>query len=204
MASFSLTDRSGDFPRLLAGFEQAKISFTSVNHLPEAVTTRSVRLQRMPSSLKELDLSFFRRYEVFPTSILTFHSRWQIEQRGMQVGDTILQQACLPPISGLSVKIIMGVRIIEVVDTEQQFSFTYATLDGHLERGTATWIAHLQSNDLKFVIQTHSQPANALARLAAPLFSLRYQAWVAREALANSARQFAQRNPDWAKKHRQD
>src|SRR5438128_1667684 len=104
MASYSLTDCSRDFPRLLAGLEHAHVSFTSTDHLPEAVTTRSVRLQRAPSSLKELDLSFFWHYEVFPTNILTFFGRWQMERRSMQVGDTILQQAYLPPISGLSVE----------------------------------------------------------------------------------------------------
>ena len=196
-AYYSLTDRSSEFPRLLAGLEQAKVSFTSAVHLPEKVTTRAVRLRRPPASLKELDLAFFRRYEAFPANILTFLGRWQLEQREMRVGDTILQQSCLPPISSLSVKIIMGVRVIEVIETDQQIGFTYATVDGHVERGTAAWLAELHDDEVGFVVHTRSQPADLLARLAAPVFTLRYQAWVTRAALGHLAGQFVQRNANW-------
>ncbi|HLO81455.1 MAG TPA: hypothetical protein VK166_10870 [Chitinophagaceae bacterium] len=71
------------------------------------------------SSSAELELDWCNRekaksilfdYSIFPLNILVGFGEWTAENRKMRVGDTIVQQAYLPPNRIISQKIVFGVR----------------------------------------------------------------------------------------------
>ncbi len=123
-------------------------------------------------------------YDVFPQNILTHYAEWVHERRQMRPGDTIVQQIYIPPVRGLSQKIICGVRVKEVIDEANRKGFSYETLEGHVEKGISTFtLERAADNTISFVIQTSSEPANILTRVFGPVFTLPYQAYCTRKAL---------------------
>lgn len=134
-------------------------------------------------SIDELDCSFLFDYRIFPSNILTAKTQWQTENRGPQVGDTIVQQAFLPPSKWLSQKIIFGVRISEIINDENLKRLSYETLEGHVERGHSSFSVTADEGSLKFSIHTFSEPGNLLMRLLGPFVTLPYQAYCTRQAL---------------------
>jgi len=134
--------------------------------------------------LKKLNLDFLFNYQVFPSNILTYYGQWQHEKRKMQVGDTIVQQVFFPPAS-MSLKAIFGVRVNGVIDEENRKGFSYETLEGHAECGESTFLVVRKQQELEFIIRTNSTPGNLLSRVAAPFFTLPYQAYCTRKALEN-------------------
>ncbi|MBS1560241.1 MAG: DUF1990 family protein [Bacteroidetes bacterium] len=87
--------------------------------------------------LHELDLDFLFDYRLFPENVLTSGCAWRREGRTMQVGDTILQQINIPPLQRFSLRILVATRVCEVVDLPYRKSFSYETLEGHVERVVA-------------------------------------------------------------------
>lgn len=140
-------------------------------------------------NLSQFNLDFFFDYYIFPRKIMLFKTQWKSENRTMKIGDTILQQVFLPPIPKCSQKIIFGVRIKEVFDTENRKGFSYETLDGHVEKGISTFILEEEKGTMKFKIQTHSSPGNLLSKLVGPIFSVPYQTYCTKLALRNVKRQ---------------
>ncbi len=140
------------------------------------------------SSLKELDLSFFFAYRIFPENILSAYTQWQDEQRKMQSGDTILQQVYLPPIPKFSQKALFGVRIKEVIWEEKRCGFSYETLNGHVECGISYFLLEESDGKVIFKIQTFSKPGNFFTRLLGPVFSIPYQTYCTQKALKNVKR----------------
>ena len=67
----------------------------------------------------------------------------------------------------------MAVRVLEVFDERKaggSTGFTYGTIEGHSERGVATFAVSDDGADgLLFSIESWSSPAGLLASLAAPI-----------------------------------
>lgn len=136
-------------------------------------------------SLDQFDLDFLFNYELFPEHILSSFCQWNEEGRTMKVGDTIAQQAFIPPIPGFSQKIIFGVRVCNVFKDPSRIGFSYETLSGHVEKGVSTFSLEELDDKTVFKIHTFSKPGNTLTLLLGPVFSLPYQAYCTRKCLKN-------------------
>ncbi len=133
----------------------------------------------------DLNLGFLFNYNIFPPNIMTHLTEWNAENRKMQPGDTIVQQVFLPPTPAFSFKIILGVRICEIIDLPNKKGFSYETLEGHVECGISTFTAECENDLTIFKIHTFSKPGNFLSRMGAPFFSNPYQNFCTRSALQN-------------------
>jgi len=140
-------------------------------------------------TISELDLTFLFNYQIFPDNIMAFKTQWQDENRKMKVGDTIVQQACIPPLKAFSQKIIFGVRISEIINLPNKKGFSYETLEGHVEKGISIFTIEQLNDERIFKIQTYSTPGNFLTRLLGPVFSVPYQTFCTRKALRHVKRQ---------------
>ncbi len=169
----------GEYLIELMGKPTMKYSHQS---LKEKITTIDLNTDK---KLKELNLNFLFDYNIFPSNIMSFQTQWNIEQRNMRVGDTILQQVFVPPLKTFSQKIIFGVRVNSVIDEAERKGFSYETIEGHVEKGQSIFTVEHTSRGLIFKIHTFSVPGNFLTRLVGPIFSLPYQAFCTRMALRN-------------------
>lgn len=140
--------------------------------------------------LKQLETNFFWKYNIFPTNIMTFLTEWTDQNRKIQIGDTIVQQAFIPPFKQFSQKIIFGVRINNIIEEQNRIGFSYETLNGHVEMGESIFTIE-QNNDGKliFKIHTFSKPGNLLTKLVGPIFSIPYQTYCTKCGLENVKRQ---------------
>lgn len=100
----------------------------------------------------------------------------------MQAGDTIVQQACLPPWP-LSLKCVFGVRVVETFRSPTRVGFRYGTLVGHAETGESAFFFEQSGSQLEAVIHTYSLPGLWVSRLAGPFFTFPYQRYCAQQAL---------------------
>lgn len=132
--------------------------------------------------LNSVNLIDFFNYKIFPSNILQAYTQWEHEGRGMQVNDTIVQQIQIPPIKGLSSKIITGVRIKEIINAENRKGFSYETLQGHVERGISAFIIEQKNNSLDFTIETYSSANGFMLSIFQPLSSM-YQDYCTQQAL---------------------
>jgi len=139
--------------------------------------------------LNQLNHDFIFDYMVFPHHIMTHLSQWAIEQRKMHIGDTIVQQVFIPPLRRTSIKVVVGVRINEIIHESNRVGFSYETLEGHVERGVSTFTIEQRADRIVVRIQTYSKPGNMLARLAGPFLSVPYQTYCNSIALQNMKRQ---------------
>ena len=62
--------------------------------LKEKATTIDIKTKK---TLGQINLDILFDYKIFPSNILTFMTQWGQEKRKMKIGDTILQQAFIPP-----------------------------------------------------------------------------------------------------------
>ena len=138
-----------------------------------------------PAGSHSLRYDSFFNYDIFPVSILQALTQWKSEGREMRVNDNIVQQAFLPPFGSLSVKIVMGVRIKEIFDTDERKGFSYETLQGHIERGISYFIIQRSNSQFTFTIETFSEPAIPLFRVFNPISSL-YQDYCTGKALKHT------------------
>lgn len=150
--------------------------------LKEKTTTIDIETKK---NLEELNLDFLFDYKIFPPNILTFLTQWSLEKRKMKVGDTILQQAFIPPIKTVSQKIIFGVRINSIINETDRKGFSYVTIEGHVEKGESIFTIEKSGTGLVFKIKTFSEPGNLLTKLVGSFFTVPYQAHCTRKALAN-------------------
>ena len=72
----------------------------------------------------------------------------------MKIGDTILQQAFIPPTQSFSQKIIFGVRINNIIEETNRKGFSYETIEGHVEKGESTFTIEKGDKGLIFNIKT--------------------------------------------------
>ncbi|GEM_PF-469039 len=152
------------------------------SNLVEKITEVLIESEKQ---LSDLDLNFFFNYEIFPKNIMIFETQWNDENRKMQVNDTIVQQAFLPPVPSFSQKVIFGVRISEIIDETNRKGFSYETLEGHVEKGVSTFTVEQADDKIKFKIHTFSKPGNLLTKIVGPIISVPYQAYCTRQALEN-------------------
>jgi hypothetical protein len=160
-----------------------------ITKLKEKTSTIHIKTQR---TLGQLKLDFLFDYKIFPSHIMMFKTQWEQERREMKIGDTILQQALIPPTRMFSQKIIFGVRINSIIDEKERKGFSYVTIEGHVERGESAFTIEKSDNGLIFKIKTFSEPGNLLTKMLGPIFTVPYQTFCTRTALENVKRQIEQ------------
>jgi hypothetical protein len=181
-----LTDQSKQFPKHLEFMKGQSVMDYEKAGLVEKITIIPVDTGK---ELQELNTDFFFEYKIFPTRILTFLTQWNFQNREMRVGDTIVQQAFIPPFGRVSQKIIFGVRINEIIKEPNRIGFSYETLKGHVEKGVSIFTIERTDNKIVFKVHTFSSPGNFLTRLLGPILSVPYQAYCTRQGLLNVKRQ---------------
>ena len=177
-------DQAHSFSRLLSALIAKPVMQYDKSKLIEK--SSSIIINR---TFSEINFKPFFNYEIFPQNIMTFQTQWQLENRQMKSGDTILQQAFIPPTKLFSQKIIFGVRINEVIDSAIMKSFSYETLRGNVEKGISTFSVEPAGNNCTFKIHTYSKPGNILTQLLGPIFSVPYQTYCTKAALNNVKKQ---------------
>jgi hypothetical protein len=182
-----LTDQSKKFPQNLEFLKRQPVMHYDKAKLIEKTTVIPIDTTK---ALNELNTTFFFDYQIFPGNIMAYLTQWSVERRKMQVGDTIVQQAFIPPFRRFSQKIIFGVRINEVINEPTRIGFSYETLKGHVEKGESIFtIEKAEDQKTIFKVHTFSTPGNILARIAGPIFSIPYQTFCTRQGLLNVKRQ---------------
>src|SRR5688572_33158141 len=96
-----LTDQSKEFRSLLTNLISKPTMTFDKGKLTGKISTINISTDKR---LHQIDLDFFFGYNIFPSNIMTFKTQWEQEKRKMKVGDTILQQATIPPTKFLSQK----------------------------------------------------------------------------------------------------
>lgn len=151
-------------------------------------------ISRILIQTDKVDFKVLFDYRVFPNHIMNNLTEWKIKNRQMQVGDTIVQQIHIPPVQKFSQKIILGVRICEIVDEPNTRGFSYETLAGHVEKGISTFIISHSEGIATFEIKTYSELGNRITRLLGPIFAIPYQKYCTNQALLNVKRQLENGN----------
>jgi hypothetical protein len=181
-----LTDQADNFDRLLKQLTtQATMTFDKTK-LKEKTTTIDIKAEK---TLGQLNLDFLFDYKIFPANIMTFLTQWGQEKRKMKIGDTILQQAFIPPTKMFSQKVVFGVRVNNIIDETDRKGFSYVTVAGHVEKGESTFTVEYSNGGLIFKIKTFSEPGNLLTKLVGPIFTVPYQTYCTQTALENVKKQ---------------
>ena len=110
----------------------------------------------------------------------------------MRVGDTIVQQAQIPPACGIH--FVFGVRVVSVERAAHHAGFSYGTLRGHPETGINAFSFVHADAGIDAVIRTRAKPGLPLSRFLARVFTNRYVIWCNRRALAQMAARFTEAN----------
>jgi hypothetical protein len=184
-----LTDQADNFDGLLKQLTTKPTMSFDKTKLKEKTTTIDIKTEK---TLGQLNLDFLFAYKIFPSNIMTFMTQWGQEKRKMKIGDTILQQAFIPPAKTFSQKIVFGVRINNIIDETDRKGFSYVTIEGHVEKGESTFTIEQSDSGLIFKIKTFSEPGNLLTKLVGPIFTVPYQTYCTRTALENVKRQIEQ------------
>ncbi|MBG15937.1 MAG: hypothetical protein CL853_06260 [Crocinitomicaceae bacterium] len=175
-----LTNQNSKFTKHLEYFKKQGIIKYVKTNLNEKITKTEIDCE-----FSKINLDFFYNYEIFPGNIIESLCQWNHENRKMKIGDTIVQQAFLPPIKGLSQKVIFAVRINEIIDQPERKGFSYETLDGHVEKGISIFTIEKNMEKSIFKIHTFSKPGNLFTSLVGPIFSVPYQSFCTKKALYN-------------------
>jgi hypothetical protein len=181
-----LTDQKNKFKQHLDFLKTMSVMTYEKTQLTENITTIEINTAK---KIDQLNLDFLFDYKLFPDNIMTSENQWTDENRKMRIGDTVAQQVYIPPSKTFSQKIILGVRINEILDQKDKKGFSYETLEGHVEKGISTFIVEQLDNKLVFKVQTYSTPGNILTKLLGPIFSIPYQTFCTKTALKNVKRQ---------------
>lgn len=180
-----LTDQQKNLSKHLSALEKTRVSRYDKNRLNRQIHTIEIDT---PHALPRLDLDFLFDYQIFPRRIMTYLSQWEVENRKMRVADTIVQQVKIPPAGNLSQKLIFGARIREIIDLPHKKGFSYETLEGHAEKGIATFTVEQHETRLIFKIESCSDPGNLLAKILNPVITKPYQKYCTRAAPAEVKR----------------
>lgn len=181
-----ITDQKNKLKEFLDSLKDQKVEIYDKTDLKEKITTIRINTTK---TIEQLNLEFLFDYQIFPDNIMTFRTLWSTENRSMKIGDTIVQQAYLPPIKCFSLKLIFSVWINEIIDQPNRKGFSYSTHVEHVEKGISTFTIEQLENELIFKIHTFSVPGIRLTRFLGPIFSLPYQAFCTKTALKNVKRQ---------------
>lgn len=184
-----LTDQTDNFNKLVKELITKPVMTFDKTKLKAKTSTIDIATEKR---LDQINLAFLFDYKIFPSTIMTFATQWGVEKREMKVGDTILQQAFIPPVKTFSQKIIFGVRITQIIDGTDSKGFCYKTIEGHVEKGESTFVIENSDRGLIFKIKTFSEPGNLLTKLVGPFLTVPYQTYCTRKALENVKRQIEQ------------
>lgn len=132
--------------------------------------------------------AFLFRYEIFPDAVLRFRGEWQDENRVMREGDTIAQEAAMPPVSW-GARLAFGARVTEIKRAAREASFSYSTLSSHAETGVNTFGLHLEDGEVVARVRSRAEPGNPLMRLAGPAV-LAYADWCKKKAVESMLNRF--------------
>jgi uncharacterized protein (UPF0548 family) len=116
------------------------------------------------------------RYDVFPPERM--RARVCSPDARIATGVTIVQRVRIGPLA-----LETAVRVIECEQAAGAARFAYATLQGHPERGIASFALERHASELRFVAEAWSLPGNSLARLGRPV-ARHLQRSITREAIA--------------------
>ena len=141
-----------------------------------------------PGSLEPARTAFLFRYEVFPERVLRYWGEWQAEGRSMRAGDTIVQEAAMPPLAW-GARLLFGARVTDVTNNSSEASFSYATLESHAETGVNTFGLRLENGQVVARVTSRAEPGNALMRMAGPVV-MRYADWCKETAVDLMLRSF--------------
>lgn len=180
------SDQKNKFEKHLEFFKAQPIMIYDKINL--AKKTSQIQLN-IKAPIEDLNLQFLFNYQIFPPNMLTGLTEWNLENREMKIGDTIVQQIYLPPTNFFSKKLVFGVRITNIINEQNKIGFAYETLAGHVEKGISTFMVEKNGSKLLFKIQTHSSPGNILSQILSPIFSIPYQSYCTRKALENVKKQ---------------
>ena len=178
----SLRDRVAGLHLLIPKFKVLPLSFADHSQLREKESFIEIPGRRLLKDLEGLDFSFLFDYDVFPHTIMDHVSEWQTLGRRMEIGDIIVQQVNFPPVLA-TVRLIFGVRILEIFRSSTKVGFSYGTLQGHAEQGAAEFFFRIQDDRLQGVVHTFSLSSFFLGRLVAPVLVHPYQQYCAYKAL---------------------
>ena len=182
-----ITDQSKNFTKHLEYLKRQPIMLYDKLKLTEKKSVISIGVD---ADVRELNTSFFFSYKIFPSRIMSYLTQWDFEKRPMQIGDTIVQQAFIPPFRHFSQKVIFGVRINDIINEPTRIGFSYETLQGHVEKGVSIFtIEKTADQKTIFKVHTFSKPGSLLTRLVGPVFSIPYQTFCTRQGLLNVKRQ---------------
>lgn len=181
-----LTDQTRNFEDLISRLTFKPTMTFDKTKLKEKVSTIDIKTEK---TLDEVNLDFLFDYKIFPPKIMTFMTQWGQEKRRMRIGDTILQQAFIPPTEMFSQKIVFGVRINSIIDETDRKGFSYQTIEGHVEKGESIFTIEKSASGLIFMIRTFSEPGNLLTKLVGPVFTVPYQTYCTQTALEHVKRQ---------------
>lgn len=181
-----IKEQNNQFSKHLDILKTSKVAKYKKSRLKEKSTVLFIETTK---KLEQLNLDFLFDYQVFPEHILTSKSQWVEENRTMKAGDTIVQQIYIPPAKDLSLKIIFGVRVKEIISDSDRRGFSYETLEGHVETGISTFTVEEHDGRIACRIQTFSKPGTTLTKLFGPVFSTPYQSYCTNAALRNMKRQ---------------
>jgi len=182
-----LTNQIKNFPQQLEFLKRQPVMKYDRFKLKEKTTVIQVDTTK---ELQELSTDFLFDYKIFPSNIMTYLTQCAFEKRKMQIGDTIVQQAFIPPFRHFSQKIIFGVRVNDIINEPTKIGFSYETLNGHVEKGISCFtIEKTADKKTVFKVHTFSQPGNLLTQFVGPIFSVPYQTFCTRQGLMNVKRQ---------------
>lgn len=181
-----LKDQRNNFKKHLYVLKEIPLMDFDKTKLKENCSTIELSATK---KMEELNLDFLFNYAIFPKKIMTYNTQWSEEERGIEIGDTIVQQEYVPPLKCCSQKIVFGVRITEIFNQTHKKGFSYVTLVGHIEKGISTFYIQQIENKLFFTIHSFSLPGNMLAKILGPIFSIPYQRFCTNEALKNVKKQ---------------
>lgn len=167
-------------------FKSRELSFDTLAGLPaRSICSRPIAA---PADLTHHNLDFFFGYEIFPRRLLRFFAEWQLEGREMREGDVIVQQAQVPPGSGIF--LIFGVRVLSVERSASKAAFSYGTLDGHPESGVNEFSFTREHASVIAAVHTRAGAGLLLSKILAPVFTYPYASYCNRHALREMTRKF--------------
>lgn len=156
-------DQTAELPRYLERFRRLPV-------LPydEASMTRRTVSCVLPSSFDLRDAKQLWNGDVFSPRHVGAFSEWQRGSRAMRVGDTIVQQFTLPASARAIPRVVVGVRVCEVLRSPRRIAFAYEALRGHAELGLTQFAVDVDhGGNKRFSITRWARPRRAIARIGA-------------------------------------
>lgn len=177
---FFLKNQEPVLHEYLEEFKALPFSFESTEGIKEKLF--KTRVCSGVQDLRVFDFSFLFHYFIFPPHILNFYGEWQCDNREMQVGDTIVLQAKIPPIKAC-IKLVFGVRVLSITFEKEKVGFSYGTLVGHPEVGVNEFFFSLEKGDIFASVHTTAGPGLLLSKVMAPVFTKPYVNYCNSQAL---------------------